>query len=118
MVAGEAGLPWLRDNASSTAAALKPMFFSVNTFLWTNAFSERHLPLLERFKSWGADSVEFAGSNFEGFPVAAIRHELDRLDLGCTLLRLAAEHRRERHPRRSGGKARGARLPPRGAVDS
>ena len=61
------------------------MFFSVNTFLWTNAFSERHLPLLEQFKAWGADGVEFACSAFEGFPVEAIRLELKRLDLGCTL---------------------------------
>ena len=61
------------------------MYFYVNTFLWTDAFSERHLPLLEKFKAWGADGVEFARSRFDDFPITAIRRELERLELGCTL---------------------------------
>lgn len=61
------------------------MRFSVNTFMWTAAFSEADLPLLERIKAWGADEVEIARSDLDGLPTAAIRRELERLDLSCTL---------------------------------
>ncbi len=61
------------------------MFFSVNTFMWTDCFTEQHLPLLARIKNWGADGVEIACSRLADLPVASIRAELDRLGLGCTL---------------------------------
>ncbi len=61
------------------------MNFLVNTFLWTNAFGERHLPLLEDFKRWNADGVEFAASKLGDFPLATVRRELERLELLCTL---------------------------------
>ena len=61
------------------------MFFSMNTFVWTGAFSAGHLPLLERIKTWGADGVEFARSDFDGFPVASLRRELAQLNLACTM---------------------------------
>ncbi len=61
------------------------MLFSVNTFMWTPSFSEADLPVLERIKAWGADEVEIARSDMEAFPVLAIRREVERLGLGCTL---------------------------------
>ncbi len=61
------------------------MNFLVNTFLWTNAFGERHLPLLEKIKGWDADGVEFAASRLADFPHAVVRRELERLGLACTL---------------------------------
>lgn len=61
------------------------MNFLVNTFLWTNAFRERHLPLLEDLSHWNADGVEFAASKLDDFPLAAVRRELERLGLMCTL---------------------------------
>ncbi len=61
------------------------MFLSINTFMWTDCFTAQHLPLLARFKDWGADGVEIACSRLEDLPVASIRAELDRLGLVCTL---------------------------------
>ena len=61
------------------------MRFSVNTFMWTPSFSEADLPLLEQIKEWGADEVEIARSDLDAFPTAAIRRELARLGLSCTL---------------------------------
>ena len=61
------------------------MNFFVNTFLWTNAFGESHLPLLEKIRSWNADGVEFAVSKLEDFPLVEVRRELERLSLRCTL---------------------------------
>jgi D-psicose/D-tagatose/L-ribulose 3-epimerase len=61
------------------------MLFFVNTFMWTGAFRERHLPILESLKDWGADGVEIACSDFEKLPTAAIRRQLERTGLGCTL---------------------------------
>ncbi|WP_375382418.1 TIM barrel protein [uncultured Sphingomonas sp.] len=61
------------------------MFFSVNTFMWTDCFTEQHLPLLARIKAIGADGVEIACSRLNDLPVASIRAELNRLGLDCTL---------------------------------
>ena len=62
------------------------MFFALNTFLWSPRFEARHLPLLEHVKTLGADTIELQRSGFEDdFPVDAIRRELERLGLGCTL---------------------------------
>ena len=61
------------------------MRFSVNTFMWTPSFSEAHLPLLEEIKAWGADEVEIARSDFQGFPTESIRRKLEELGLSCTL---------------------------------
>lgn len=61
------------------------MFFAVNTFMWTDCFTEQRLPLLARIKDWGADGVEIACSRLKDLPVASITAELDRLGLDCTL---------------------------------
>ncbi|MBM3813391.1 MAG: sugar phosphate isomerase/epimerase [Acidimicrobiia bacterium] len=61
------------------------MKLGVNTLLWTAAFGEEHIPLLEWIKSKGFDAVEIARFSWDGFPIAAIRSELDRVGLGVTL---------------------------------
>ncbi len=61
------------------------MFFALNTFLWSTRFEARHIPLLAHIQALGADTVELQRSGFEDFPVDAIRRELERLGLGCTL---------------------------------
>ncbi len=62
------------------------MFFALNTFLWSPRFESRHLPLLAHVKALGADTIELQRSGFESdFPVDAIRRELERVGLGCTL---------------------------------
>ena len=61
------------------------MFFALNTFIWSGRFELAHLPLLAHAKELGADTVEIQRSGFEGFPTDAIRRELERLQLGCTL---------------------------------
>ena len=61
------------------------MRFGVNTFLCTKTFSAADLGLTEHVQSPGADGIEFARYGFDGFPAEAIRTELDRLGMGCTL---------------------------------
>jgi len=61
------------------------MRFGINTFLWTKTFSASDLGLIEHVRSLGAEGIEFARYGFNGFPVEAIRAELDRLGMGCTL---------------------------------
>ncbi|MBK5290265.1 MAG: sugar phosphate isomerase/epimerase [Acidobacteriia bacterium] len=60
------------------------MKFGVNTLLWTAAFDREHLPLLGQIKQRGFDLVEIARFNWDGFPAAEIRRELQRLDLGIS----------------------------------
>ena len=61
------------------------MFFALNTFLWNSRFEAGMIAQFEHMKSLGADTIEIQRSGFEAFPVDAIRRELERLDLGCTL---------------------------------
>lgn len=56
----------------------------INTLLWTAAFSEEHLPLLPKFKSWGFDGVEIARFAFDGFPAARIGQAVRDEGLECT----------------------------------
>ena len=61
------------------------MRFGINTFLWTNAFAAADLGLIEHVQGLGADGIEFARFGFDGFPAEAVRRELNRLGMGCTL---------------------------------
>lgn len=61
------------------------MRMGVNTYLWTNRFAVGDLGLIEHLKGLGAEGVEFACSSFDAFPAEAIRAELQRLGMGCTL---------------------------------
>ena len=61
------------------------MRMGVNTCLWTDAFASGDIGLIEHARRLGADGVEFARSGFDGFPAEAVRAELKRLGMGCTL---------------------------------
>ena len=61
------------------------MFFALNTFLWNGRFEAGMVAQFAHMKALGADTIEIQRSGFEDFPVDAIRYELDRLDLRCTL---------------------------------
>ncbi len=61
------------------------MRMGVNTYLWTSAFAQGDIGLIEHVKNLGADGIEFARSGFDEFPAAAVRAELKRLGMGCTL---------------------------------
>lgn len=60
------------------------MKFGVNTLLWTAAFDREHLPLLAQIKEHGFDLVEIARFDWEGFPAAEIRRNLESLGLGIS----------------------------------
>lgn len=61
------------------------MIFALNTFIWSPRFTMRNLPLLEHVIALGADQVEIQHSGFSDFPLDAVRRELERLGIGCTL---------------------------------
>ncbi len=60
------------------------MKYGINTLLWTAAFDLSHLPLLPKLKEQGFDGVEIARFNFDGFPAAEIRKNLESNGLECT----------------------------------
>jgi D-psicose/D-tagatose/L-ribulose 3-epimerase len=60
------------------------MKFGINTFIWTASFEKQHLPLLGPIKEQGFDVVELTRFEWDHFPAADIRRELERLDLGVT----------------------------------
>ena len=61
------------------------MRFGINTSLWTTTFITADLGLIEHVHDLGADAIEFARHGLDGFPVEAIRRELERLGMDCTL---------------------------------
>jgi len=60
------------------------MRIAANTLLWTAGFGPEHLPLLGKLKAEGFDGVEISRFDFDGFPAAEIRKELEANGLGCT----------------------------------
>lgn len=60
------------------------MKFGANTLIWTAAFGRSDLALLPRMKERGFDGIEIARFDFNGFPAAEIRRELERNELECT----------------------------------
>ncbi len=61
------------------------MKFGVNTFLWSATFGREQFGLLPIIREQGFDGVEIPLIHPLGFPAAAIRRELERNDLGCTV---------------------------------
>lgn len=53
------------------------MQIGVNTLLWTDGFSEAHLPLIAKAKALGLDGIELATFDFASFPAAAARRALE-----------------------------------------
>ena len=65
------------------------MKFGVNAFLWTAQFSEVHLPVMERVKSWGYDGIELFVADPAAFPVQTVYQGLMRNGLGLTVVTVA-----------------------------
>ena len=61
------------------------MKFGVNTFLWSASFGPEQFDLLPIIREQGFDGVEIPLIQPAGFPAAAIRRELDRNHLACTV---------------------------------
>jgi len=61
------------------------MKFGVHTFLWTKTFDQSNLALLPQLKEQGFNGVEIARYQFDDFPAAKIRAEIERCELNCTL---------------------------------
>ena len=61
------------------------MRMGVNTGMWTSNFGAGDIGLIEHARSLGAEGIEFARSGFDGFPVEAVRAEVQRVGMGCTL---------------------------------
>ncbi|WP_174363688.1 TIM barrel protein [uncultured Caballeronia sp.] len=61
------------------------MQFGINSILWTGSFNASDLTLIERVRNLGAGGIEFSRLGFDDFPIQAIRRELERLDMECTL---------------------------------
>lgn len=61
------------------------MKYGVHTFLWTKTFDESNLALLPQLKEQGFNGVEIARYQFDDFPTAKIRAEIERCELNCTL---------------------------------
>ena len=61
------------------------MRMGVNTGMWTSKFGAGDLGLIEHARSLGAEGIEFARAGFDGFPVEAVRAEVQRVGMGCTL---------------------------------
>ncbi len=57
--------------------------FGVDSFIWSENFSERDLWIIEKAKSIGFEVIDFAISNPYTFPVAAVKKELDRVGIDC-----------------------------------
>ncbi len=61
------------------------MKFGVNTLIWTAGFGSEQLPLLPAIKSHGFDLVEIARFEWDTFPAAEVRRELDNCGLGASV---------------------------------
>jgi D-psicose/D-tagatose/L-ribulose 3-epimerase len=61
------------------------MRYGINTFIWTGEFGLEHLPKLETARQMGFDGVEIPFFMPDIFPASAIRKELERQNLDCTV---------------------------------
>jgi D-psicose/D-tagatose/L-ribulose 3-epimerase len=56
--------------------------FGVNTFIWSEYFSEKDLPLIERAKSLGFDAIDIGIMNPEGFPTKQVKEKVKEVGIG------------------------------------
>jgi len=59
------------------------MRFGINTFLFTFPFTNASVPLFQRFKDWGFDSVEIAIADLRHIDPIYIKNKLDEAGLVC-----------------------------------
>jgi D-psicose/D-tagatose/L-ribulose 3-epimerase len=57
--------------------------FGVDSFIWSENFSEKDLWVIGKAKELGFEVIDFAIANPYTFPVAAVRAELERVGVDC-----------------------------------
>lgn len=57
--------------------------FGVDSFIWTENFSEKDLWIIEKAKSLGFEVIDFAIANPYTFPTKEVKAELDRVGIDC-----------------------------------
>lgn len=57
--------------------------FGVDSFIWSESFSESDLWVIQKAKDIGFEVVDFAISNPYTFPTAAVKKELERVGIDC-----------------------------------
>lgn len=57
--------------------------FGVDSFIWSESFSEKDLWIIQKAKDIGFEVVDFAISNPDTFPAQAVKEELKRVDIAC-----------------------------------
>ena len=55
--------------------------FGVNTFIWSEYFSEKDLPLIGRAKSLGFDAIDIGIMNPEGFPTKKVKEKVKEVGI-------------------------------------
>ena len=71
------------------------MYFGINTFLFQSPFTTGSLPLLQKFRDWGFDSVEIALENASDIDVRELKKALRTHDLVCGSVCAAMGHGRD-----------------------
>lgn len=57
--------------------------FGVDSFIWTESFSEKDLWIIEKAKELGFEVIDFAISNPYMFPADLVKKELERVGIEC-----------------------------------
>ena len=56
--------------------------FGIHTFIWTEDFSEKDLPLIDRAKELGFDAIDFGIMGPEGFPTNQVKQKIREVGIG------------------------------------
>lgn len=51
------------------------MWKGIHSFIWSENFSEKDLPLIERAKSLGFDALDIGIMDTEGFPTSQVKEK-------------------------------------------
>lgn len=57
--------------------------FGVDSFIWSENFSEKDLWIIEKAKSLGFEVIDFAIANPYTFPLEAVKSEVERVGIDC-----------------------------------
>lgn len=57
--------------------------FGVDSFIWTEKFSEKDLWIIAKAKELGFEVIDFAISDPYAFPAELVKRELERVDIDC-----------------------------------
>ena len=57
--------------------------FGIHTFIWTEDFSEKDLPLIDRAKELGFDAIDIGMMGPEGFPTNQVKQKIKEVGIGA-----------------------------------